>query len=597
MHTSDYDDSLRFLSEVWQPGTWREVRVKGPHGVYGQAFDDPDRAASYAAEKSDDPNTVAVWLTVNPVDPATWKPDQKLATDENIPGRTHFIIDGDTVREKDQNATAAELEAAWPDFRKALDYLRGLGFPVPLIVATGNGWQAWFRIDLLASDSIVERFLKALSAQFSTPNLHIDESVFNPARLARMPGTMNRKGPDTPDRPQRLAKVIEWQPLPVVQRELLEKVAGSAPALADEAADDPADDGFMDAMAPAPFDVDGFLATNSVPVRDKKRKDGPVPGDGPGTLWEIPCVFRPDEKDGGCWIWQGDDGTIRGGCHHAKCGKKKWKDIRNKIDPTFDSSAKESLPTNIVDAEYLARRHLDRKPYHLLHRETVYEYCAGVYAERKPEAVKRSIRRTLMREFKRFGRMMKERGIDSNPPSVGEKLVSSVYGVLTSLIPEVQHAAPSWLDGRKADDLLVVENGILNLADLTLTPHTPQLFSVVKLPYQFDATALCPAWLQFVNSVWDDPDEIALAQEIAGYALESENWLQVLFLLQGATRGGKGVLLRMLCQMVGEANTCSISARNFCKDFALWGARGKAIITVPDIRRRSMACQPSLLRF
>ena len=145
------------------------------------------------------------------------------------------------------------------------------------------------------------------------------------------------------------------------------------------------------------------------------------------------------------------------------------------------------------------------------------------------------------------------------------------------------------------DDLLVVENGILNLADLTLTPHTPQLFSVVKLPYQFDATALCPAWLQFVNSVWDDPDEIALAQEIAGYALEAENWLQVLFLLQGAMRGGKGVLLRMLCQMVGEGNTCSISARNFCKDFALWGARGKAIITVPDISAPKHGLPPELV--
>ena len=192
MYTSDYDDTLRFLGAVWQPGTFREIRVKGPRGVYGQAFDDTERAATFAAERSDDDTTIAVWVTVNPIDPTTWKSEQKLASDENVQSRTHLIIDGDTVRPKDQNATEAELEAAWIDYRKMLDHLAGLGFPAPLIVFTGNGWQAWFRIDLPASSNLVERFLKALSAQFSTSALHIDKSVHNPARqllppLRRLP--------------------------------------------------------------------------------------------------------------------------------------------------------------------------------------------------------------------------------------------------------------------------------------------------------------------------------------------------------------------------------------------------------------------------
>jgi len=578
MYHSDYDDSLRFLRLIHPQAACIEVRVKGAHGVYGRLFDDLERAAAYATEQSDRPETVAVWMTANAVDPSTWTADQKLTTDDNIPERTAFFIDFDAPRPKDANSADTELEATRVAAVQCIEFLAGLGFPAPVLMSSGNGHQVWHRTDLPADDGgLIERFLKVLAAKFPG----VDTSVHNPGRVGRMPGTMNRKAPETPDRPQRLARIIDAPPhLEVVTRQMLESVAGvvSLPDLPTVQAE----------ITPNIFDVAGFLTKHNRSFTTK-RKNG-------GTTYDIKCPFRPEENDGGAWIWQDDEGTIRGGCHHNKCAKKGWKEIRNAIDPSFDKAAKESLPASITDAEHLARRHLEQHPDMILHRESVYEYRAGIWSEQRPEAVKRGIRRTMMRAFAEYGRQMKERGLDTAPPSVSEKLVGSVFGVLTSIVPEVQTAAPCWIDGGPAKDLVVCANGILNLTDLTLSAHTPRLFAVVKLPYAYDPKAECPTWQKYVGSVWpDDADAILLSQEFAGYTLLADNPLQVLMLLQGAKRGGKGVLVRTLCQMVGRENTCAISIRNFVKDFSLWNARGKSIIVIPDIRAPKKGLPPEVV--
>jgi putative DNA primase/helicase len=325
------------------------------------------------------------------------------------------------------------------------------------------------------------------------------------------------------------------------------------------------------------FDVDKFLEDNNVPILGKKVKDG-------YTIWEIPCVFRPGEKDGGMWIRQNSDGTIYAGCNHAKCKGKGWKQIRKAIDSKFDEKAKDGLPVKIDDAERLARCHLAKYLNRLvLYKESVCEYQAGIWQERQSESIKREIRRTIMDEFNAYGQQIKERGLDTKPPSISESLVNSVYGVLTSLIPEITTPAPCWLDGRAANNLIVMENGILNLDDLSKTDHTPELFSFIKIPFGYDPLATCPIWIMFLGSLWDDPKSRELLQEIIGYTLRQGNPMEVMVLLQGASRGGKGVILFIVGNLVGAANYCSIHIRSFTKSFALWAARNKLVIFIPDI--------------
>jgi putative DNA primase/helicase len=68
-----------------------------------------------------------------------------------------------------------------------------------------------------------------------------------------------------------------------------------------------------------------------------------------------------------------------------------------------------------------------------------------------------------------------------------------------------------------------------------------------------------------------------------------------LFLLQGASRGGKGVMVRTACKLVGKENTCAISIRNLAKDFALFGAKDAMIITIPDISTPKRGLPPEIV--
>lgn len=79
-----------------------------------------------------------------------------------------------------------------------------------MLLDSGNGFHLWYAIDLPADDGgLVQRCLQALAARHNTPKAKVDTSIYNAARIAKIPGTWARKGDDTPERLHRLAKVLE----------------------------------------------------------------------------------------------------------------------------------------------------------------------------------------------------------------------------------------------------------------------------------------------------------------------------------------------------------------------------------------------------
>jgi hypothetical protein len=69
--------------------------------------------------------------------------------------------------------------------------------------------------------------LLGLASKFDTPAAHVDTGVHNAARIARLPGTWNRKGVATPDRPHRVAKLLSVpDTFEVLPLEILDRIAG-----------------------------------------------------------------------------------------------------------------------------------------------------------------------------------------------------------------------------------------------------------------------------------------------------------------------------------------------------------------------------------
>lgn len=220
-------DAVRMLCALWRDGDVRELRAFNVLERRGNDFRRPvvagyfDNAADMAAEaiRLSDLGAEAVYYTPNPVHPDLLaravnrtKASKKGTTtsDEHVLRRAALLIDADPVRLADISSTDAEHEAARKRIWAITDALEAAGWPLPIIVDSGNGWHALYPLDLpndAATLELVKGALAGLAAAHGDAAVGIDTSVCNASRIFKVPGTMARKGDSTATRPHRLSSL------------------------------------------------------------------------------------------------------------------------------------------------------------------------------------------------------------------------------------------------------------------------------------------------------------------------------------------------------------------------------------------------------
>jgi hypothetical protein len=204
----DFEEVRRALSLLADPDYSVELRFlpRGRSAVCrGNDLDDlTDAVRKFSAGQS-------VYYCINPV-PVT---QTKAAKDEHVVRRRWLLLDLDPVRaqgHQDESATDAEKQAVRRCADNIWEYLCMSGWPDPLWIDSGNGVHLLYRVDLpndRASYDLVRGLLRALAARFDTAGAKVDVSVANAARIAKLPGTWSKKGTDTPERPHRLARLLQ----------------------------------------------------------------------------------------------------------------------------------------------------------------------------------------------------------------------------------------------------------------------------------------------------------------------------------------------------------------------------------------------------
>jgi len=243
---TDVAAALRCLIE---PGTVFEIRIPEPTNAYGTQsgyFDDFAAAAKAATTWSG--KCSAVYITPNPVAPALLarahnrikklgKKDSTTA-DPDISARRWMLVDLDPVRPAGISSSDAEHAAALVKAEQIRDWLTAQGWGRPVLADSGNGAHLLYRVDLpndSASKTLIESCLKALAEKFDDRNgqacpVKVDTGVFNAARIWKLYGTLAAKGDHTPDRPHRLARILEAPDQPdVVTVDQLRTLAALAP--------------------------------------------------------------------------------------------------------------------------------------------------------------------------------------------------------------------------------------------------------------------------------------------------------------------------------------------------------------------------------
>jgi hypothetical protein len=332
-----------------------ELRAFGTYkGSCTGFYHDRDKLAAHAAQISAQSHTPAIFWTLQDVNPKLFgrAPDQfqshiksGVATkDADVQRYRWLLVDCDPLRNPAKiSSTDAEKADALEVATAVRGYFDGInawdeGY-ASILADSGNGYHVLLRVDMEVSETskaLYQRVLQSLGQQFSTGDAtsgtKIDTSVFNPSRICKVYGTPVRKGSETPERPHRMAQLLDVpDTLPIVPVDVLKKIAAEfTPATAaTSAAHTPAASAMpsritLEAQA---LKMEQFLAEAKYMHRQRADYDNG------GFKWQLmQCPFNAEHSAPDSYAFLKADGKMGFHCSHNHCVDNKWTQFRAKAE-------------------------------------------------------------------------------------------------------------------------------------------------------------------------------------------------------------------------------------------------------------------------
>lgn len=174
-------------------------------------------------------------------------------------------------------------------------------------------------------------------------------------------------------------------------------------------------------------------------------------------------------------------------------------------------------------------------------------------------------------------------------PSVTQ--IGAIIDTLKAVACRLESTEACWLDGRSRpppERIVALRNGLFDLQTRKLLPHSSAFFCQNALP--FDAPAKgehAPRFMQFLEETWpNDKAAQQTLQEFVGYLLTPDTSQQKGLMIIGPRRSGKGVLGRLMRELLGRTNIAAPTMSNLAGNFGLQPLIGKLLAIIPDARFR-----------
>ena len=218
------DQISKWLKLFIQPGQVTELRalevVSGKYKRTVSGYFDYEHLGTMASEVLRlTGQSKGVYFVFNPIDSdclsrRTNRTDfankDEQTSDNDVLQRSAILIDADPERKANISATDVEKKLAWETMKAIGQHLNEVGINGGVIADSGNGYHRYLWVNLPKEDAgMVKAFLHCLADQFGTDAVSIDTSVYNPARITKLYGTMARKGDHSDERPHRWAYVLD----------------------------------------------------------------------------------------------------------------------------------------------------------------------------------------------------------------------------------------------------------------------------------------------------------------------------------------------------------------------------------------------------
>lgn len=338
--------SVNWLSLLHAPEDIVEIRSIEPKPIISGYF----RANSPAiqSELSRYPNRT-FYQTLNRIKKGCYSREQHerlverpnvTTSDNDIVGYQWILVDADPVRPSGISSSKAEKEAARKVAGTAMKKLMAMGFSEPIVADSGNGYHLLFRIHAgLNEKQVLADLLAVLDMWFSTDTVKIDTSVFNPARITKLYGTLAQKGADTAERPHRFSRIIHYpNPVKETSMALVQNIANVRRDMVSASENPKQRNGKA-------FNLEQFLADHSVQVLKKIVIST-------GTKYQLEeCPFDSTHRNGDAAVFAYNDGSFGFHCFHNSCSGYHWHEFREKLDPEAYANSPYSMNTLQAQAE------------------------------------------------------------------------------------------------------------------------------------------------------------------------------------------------------------------------------------------------------
>lgn len=174
------------------------------------------------------------------------------------------------------------------------------------------------------------------------------------------------------------------------------------------------------------------------------------------------------------------------------------------------------------------------------------------------------------------------------PKKEGEEPVRTPWAPTRKKIGDLAHALGVGEVQREGpeDRVVAAANGVVSGRELIA--HSPQVFNLFSLPFDYQAEATAPAWAAFLDQVLPGDQEAQdFLGEWFGYVLSGRTDQQKMAALIGKKRSGKGTIARVLGALIGKENVSGLNLGLLSGTFGLEPFVGAALAVASDVRWHS----------
>lgn len=325
-------------SEVWKTVALMkpnneafEIRIiYGNKLTYSGYFNSADALMTAFDRDIQDYADCNIYMTVNALNDGCMARDQRnrflrnpkaTTSDKDVTGYEWLFIDLDPERPSGTSSTDSQLAVAKDIGNKIYVFMKQIGFNKPLMAYSGNGVHLMYRIRLQNNDEnkkLVEKCLKTLDMLFSTDAVKVDVKNYNPARVAKLYGTLAQKGCPSEEYPHRMSRIVSDGEVLKNDIAYLQKLVSYYPQEEKPQA--------YNNYRPRDFDLESWLNKYGIGYQKTSFSDGYK-----YILSE--CPFDSNHKGKDACLFQGRDGRIGFHCFHNSCSDKRWRDFRLLYEP------------------------------------------------------------------------------------------------------------------------------------------------------------------------------------------------------------------------------------------------------------------------